>query len=98
MFEKKYICALQMRFSFVFYMENMHRRKTPLLRGTRKKAGCSPETVRKAIRELQQQGVVENLRVGYAVTSDSTQITAYRQRYLISIKEEYLIAKAKVEI
>ena len=47
---------------------------------------------------MQQQGVVENLRVGYAVTSDSTQITAYRQRYLISIKEEYLIAKAKVEI
>ena len=72
---------------------------SPQLRGNwAKKAGCSPETVRKAIRELQQQGVVENLRVGYAVTSDSTQITAYRQRYLISIKEEYLIAKAKVEI
>ena len=97
MFEKKYICALQMRFSFVFYMENMHREKnSPLTRNSQKKQDV--ETVRKAIRELQQQGVVENLRVGYAVTSDSTQITAYRQRYLISIKEEYLIAKAKVEI
>lgn len=72
--------------------------KLPSYAELAKKAGCSPETVRKAIRELQQQGVVENLRVGYAVTSDSTQITAYRQRYLISIKEEYLIAKAKVEI
>ena len=61
-----------------------------------KKAGCSPETVRKAIRELQQQGVVENLRVGYAVTSDSSQITAYRQRYLISIKEEEI--KQPIEI
>ena len=98
MFEKKYICALQMRFSFVFYMEYAQGEKLPSYAELAKKAGCSPETVRKAIRELQQQGVVENLRVGYAVTSDSTQITAYRQRYLISIKEEYLTAKAKAEI
>ena len=35
-----------------------------------KEAGSSPETVRKAIRELQQQGVVEKTRRGYFVTSD----------------------------
>ena len=38
MFEKKYICALQMRFSFVFYMENMHREKnSPHTRNSQKK-------------------------------------------------------------
>ena len=55
-------------------------------------------TARKAIRELQQQRVVERLRMGYVVTSDSTQIIAFRQRYLAAIEEEYLNAKGKVEI
>lgn len=35
---EKYIYALQMRFSFVFYMENMHREKnSPLTRNSQKK-------------------------------------------------------------
>ena len=89
---------IYLRLANEIFFRILHGEKLPSYAELAKKAGCSPETVRKAIRELQQQGVVENLRVGYAVTSDSTQITAYRQRYLISIKEEYLIAKAKVEI
>ena len=63
-----------------------------------KEAGSSPETVRKAIRELQQQGVVEKTRQGYFVTSDEATITAFRERYLASVEEEYRHAKAKVEI
>lgn len=42
-----------------------------------KEAGSSPETVRKAIRELQQQGVVEKMRQGYFVTSDATAIIIF---------------------
>ena len=63
-----------------------------------KEAGSSPETVRKAIRELQQQGVVEKTRRGYFVTSDRAAIVAFRERYLASVEEEYRHAKAKVEI
>lgn len=61
-----------------------------------KEAGSSPETVRKAIRELQQQGVVEKTRQGYFVTSDEATITAFRERYLASVEKEYQNAKAKV--
>ena len=70
-----------------------------------KEAGSSPETVRKAIRELQQQGVVEKTRRGYFVTSDRYFVTsdraaivAFRERYLASIEEEYHNAIEKVEI
>ena len=63
-----------------------------------KEAGSSPETVRKAIRELQQQGVVEKTRRGYFVTSDRAAIVAFRERYLASIEEEYHNAIEKVEI
>ena len=62
-----------------------------------KEAGSSPETVRKAIRELQQQGVVEKTRRGYFVTSDTAIIT-FRQQYLASVEKEYHNAKEKVEI
>ena len=61
-----------------------------------KEAGSSPETVRKAIRELQQQGVVEKTRQGYFVTSDEATVTAFRERYLASVEKEYQNAKAKV--
>lgn len=61
-----------------------------------KEAGSSPETVRKAIRELQQQGVVEKTRQGYFVTSDEATITAFRERYLASVEKKYQNAKAKV--
>lgn len=63
-----------------------------------KEAGSSPETVRKAVRELQQNGVVEKTRLGYFVTSDQAPITAFRQQYLAAIKKEYLTAQRKVEI
>ena len=63
-----------------------------------KEAGSSPETVRKAIRELQQQGVVEKTRRGYFVTSDKAAVITFRQQYLASVEKEYHNAKEKVEI
>ena len=63
-----------------------------------KEAGSSPETVRKAIQELQQQGVVERTRQGYFVTSDETAVMTFRQRYLASVEKEYHNAKRKAEI
>ena len=63
-----------------------------------KEAGSSPETLRKAFRELQQQGVIEKTRKGYFVTSDKIAVTAFRERYLASIEEAYHNAIAKVEI
>ena len=63
-----------------------------------KEAGSSPETVRKAIRELQQQGVVEKMRQGYFVTSDATAIITFQQKYLASIEKAYNNAKNKVKI
>lgn len=63
-----------------------------------KEAGSSPETVRKAVRELQQEGIVEKLRAGYFVTSDNDRIIVFRQRYLASIEKDYLSQKEKVKI
>ena len=63
-----------------------------------KEAGSSPETLRKAFRELQQQGVIEKTRKGYFVTSDKIAVAAFRERYLASIEEAYHNAIAKVEI
>ena len=63
-----------------------------------KEAGSSPETVRKAFRELQQHGVIEKTRRGYFVTSDNAVVAAFRERYLASVEEEYRHTKAKVEI
>ncbi len=49
---------------FRIYMENMHREKnSPLTRNSQKKQDVAQKLSEKAIRELQQQGVVENLRV-----------------------------------
>lgn len=63
-----------------------------------KEAGSSPETARKAFRELQQHGMIEKTRRGYFVTSDNAVVAAFRERYLASVEEEYRHAKAKVEI
>lgn len=63
-----------------------------------KEARSSPETVRKAIRELQQHSVIKKTRRGYFVTSDKSAVTAFRQQYLAAIEKEYLNAKEKVEI
>ena len=62
-----------------------------------KEAGSSPETVRKAIRELQQHGVIEKTRRGYFVTSDKAAITAFRERYLASVEKKYHNALTKVK-
>ena len=57
-----------------------------------KEAGSSPETVRKAIRELQQRGVVN------FVTSDEAAVITFRKQYLAFVEKEYRNAKEKVEI
>lgn len=62
-----------------------------------KEAGSSPETVRKALRELQQHGVIEKMRWGYFVTSDQAAVTMFRERYLASVEKKYHIAIAKLE-
>ena len=72
--------------------------KMPSYTELAKEAGNSPETVRKAFRELQQHGVIEKTRRGYFVTSDNAVVAAFRERYLASVEEEYRHAKAKVEI
>lgn len=63
-----------------------------------KEAGSSPETVRKAIWELQQHGVIEKTRWGYFVASDRAVMITYRQQYLTTIEKKYLEAKEKVKI
>ena len=62
--------------------------KMPSYTELAKEAGSSPETVRKAFRELQHYGVIEKMRRGYFVTADEAVVMAYRQQYLpMSIKE-----------
>ena len=104
---KKCISALPMRFSFVSFMGSLGYTDfiSDLLLGhfffaieIAKEAGSSPETLRKAFRELQQQGVIEKTRKGYFVTSDKIAVAAFRERYLASIEEAYHNAIAKVEI
>ena len=63
--EKIYLRLANEIFFRILHGEYAQGEKLPSYAELAKKAGCSPETVRKAIRELQQQGVVENLRVGY---------------------------------
>lgn len=61
-----------------------------------KEAGSSPETVRKAFRELQQYGVIEKTRWGYFVTSIQDKVLEYRNNYIATLDEAYLAAKQKV--
>ena len=72
--------------------------KLPSFIDLAKEAGSSPETVRKAIRELQQHSVIEKTRWGYFIASDEAVIAAYRQQYLEAVEKEYLSAKEKAEI
>ena len=67
--------------------------KLPSFIDLAKEAGSSPETVRKAIRELQQHSVIEKTRWGYFIASDEAVIAAYRQQYLEAVEKEYLSAK-----
>ena len=63
-----------------------------------KEAGSSPETVRKAIRVLQEHSVIEKTRWGYFVSLDEEVIIAYRQEYLAVVEKEYLNAKEKFDL
>ncbi len=72
--------------------------KLPSYLNIAKEAGSSPETVRKAIRELQEHGVIEKTRYGNFVTSDQEKVFEYRDNYLAVVEHEYLAAKQKVNI
>ena len=72
--------------------------KLPSYIAIAKEAGSSPETVRKAIRELQQRGVVRKTRQGNFVTSDEAAVITFRKQYLAFVEKEYRNAKEKVEI
>lgn len=56
--------------------------KLPSYRDLAKEAGSSPETARKAVRELLLHKVVEKTRLEFFVTMDKAQIEAFRQQYL----------------
>lgn len=69
--------------------------KLPSYIAIAKEAGSSPETVRKAIRELQQHGVIEKTRWGYFVASDRAVMITYRQQYLAALKKSILTQKKR---
>ena len=62
-----------------------------------KEVGSSPETVRKAIYELQKHGIVERNRLGFFVTSNHEKVLEYRDSYLAAVEQRYFEAKQKVE-
>ncbi len=70
--------------------------KLPSYLNIAKEAGSSPETVRKAIRELQDCGLIEKTRLGFFVTSSEDTIAMYRQRYLTEVENTYKMKKQKV--
>ena len=72
--------------------------KLPSYLAIAKEAGSSPETVRKAIRELQQHGVIEKTRWGYYISSNKTTVLTFRDIYLEKIECDYALAKEKVNI
>lgn len=62
-----------------------------------KEIESSPETVRKAISELQKYGIVEKNRLGYFVTSNQEKVLEYREKYLATVEQKYLEAKQKLD-
>ncbi len=62
-----------------------------------KEAGCSPETVRRALLVLLSRGVVEKTRFGYFITTNQDKVTEYRDRYLAAVEQEYITAKQKID-
>lgn len=70
--------------------------KLPSYLNIAKEAGSSPETVRKAIRELQNCGVIEKTRLGYFVTSSEDTVAMYRRCYLTEVENTYKMKKQKV--
>lgn len=70
--------------------------KLPSLQVIAKEAGSSMETVRKAFRELQVQGLISKTRWGNYVTQNQNAVMIYRQKYLDGIECAYLEAKEKI--
>lgn len=71
--------------------------KLPSLLEISKEAGSSSETVRKAIDELERNGIVNRSRFGNYITTDKSTILTYKEKYLSKIEKEYLAAKAKIK-
>lgn len=95
--EKIYLRLANEIFFRILHGEYALGAKLPSYIDLAKEAGSSPETVRKAFRELQQHGVIEKTRRGYFVTFDKAPIVAFRQQYLATIKQQYDTAKNKVD-
>ncbi len=70
--------------------------KLPSYLNIAKEAGSSPETARKAVKELQFKGVVDKTRRGYYVTLERRNIQEYRDCYIADLDREYTTAKGKV--
>ena len=70
--------------------------KLPTYQQIAREAGSSPETVRKAVRELRTHEIIEKTRYGLYVTSDQHKVIKYLDAYLESIEKEYFEAKQKV--
>ena len=70
--------------------------KLPSILDIAKEAGSSPETVRKAIKELQHKGIVNKTRSGFYVTSKCENIQEYCNNYISGLDKEYMAAKARV--
>lgn len=70
--------------------------KLPSYQILAKEAGSSPETVRKAICELQAYGIITKNRWGNFVTLEKEKVLTYRKQYLADIEERYIEEKQKV--
>ena len=76
--------------------------KMPSYTELAKEAGSSPETVRKAFRELQHYGVIEKMRRGYFVTADEAVVIQQKVftiiRLMIIIRSQRLTCMRKIWI
>lgn len=72
--------------------------KIPSYQVLAKEAGSSPETVRKAICELQAHGIITKNRWGNFVTLEKEKVQAYRERYLTDIEERYREERTKASL
>ena len=96
--EKVYQRLANEIFFRILHGEYVMGAKLPSYINIAKEAGSSPETVRKAVRVLQEHGVIEKTRLGCFVSSDEKVISAYCQEYLAVVEKEYLNAKEKVDL
>ncbi len=70
--------------------------KLPAYRVIATEAGCNTETVRKAVWDLERNGIVIKTRKGNFVTQANEKVVDYREKYLTNIEKNYIIAKQKV--